>query len=425
MNEEQNAEITVNAEQFIDDLPHLYSTSNYWLVRANSGEFFTDFQMNNYVGIAFNEISLSSITTPDITIEQIKQIVMQKYPQTNPDNTTAPGQTELFEFEDNPIDASTKKNAGSIAGQLSRFVNSIKVDDMVVVPSENGTMFIVGKVTSAPYEISDEDLQTAISDAEDSDYHASNFKKRINISWIGKFNRADADAHLYPMIYSQHTVTMIPNYVPFINRALFDAYVLDDSELHLTYHITQEENVNAKYFGQFIYLYSQLFEQIENMCSNPSSGLKNTDSDDLIIKTNVQSKGPAEIISKKTLVAGVSLIALACVLSGGKFEISALGNSLKFDTPGIVKNVNDLENGEQDRKSKDALSKEQHTEKQEQNIQEAYRLAKKLHVSVSSLGIDLPRQAETAIQKQLDRESKEKPTSKNKSKQADDTSDNQ
>ena len=35
----------------IKDIPTLDSSIDYWLVRAQSGKFYTDFNINNYVGI--------------------------------------------------------------------------------------------------------------------------------------------------------------------------------------------------------------------------------------------------------------------------------------------------------------------------------------------------------------------------------------
>ena len=47
-------------EQFIevvkDEIPVLDSTIDYWLVRANSGEYYTDFNLNGYIGIGWNEV---------------------------------------------------------------------------------------------------------------------------------------------------------------------------------------------------------------------------------------------------------------------------------------------------------------------------------------------------------------------------------
>lgn len=34
----------INIQNFLDGLPHLYSNSDYWLFRANGGEYCTDYR---------------------------------------------------------------------------------------------------------------------------------------------------------------------------------------------------------------------------------------------------------------------------------------------------------------------------------------------------------------------------------------------
>lgn len=71
-----------NLEQFIevakDELPVLDSTIDYWLVRANSGEYYTDFNLNGYIGIGWNEITLKDIQDSDNDSNKLKNILKDK-----------------------------------------------------------------------------------------------------------------------------------------------------------------------------------------------------------------------------------------------------------------------------------------------------------------------------------------------------------
>lgn len=412
--------ISINVDEFINDLPHLYTDATYWLVRANGGQYFTDFNINNYVGINYNEVSLKSIQEAE-TLAKIKNLVIATYPQFNEDDGSFV-QLDFLEDEpttepDDALDAKTKKNPGSIAGQLQRFALNIRKNDIVVVPGNSATTFIVGQVESDPYELTAEDISKLNS--EPRGYETSDFRKRIKVKWLGRFNRSDADSNLYPMIYSQHTVTIINDYSRYINRALFDAYLLDDQELHLTFHITQESNVDAKALGQFIYEYSKLFEEVARF--TPGTKLDIANPDNLIIRVNVQSKGPAETIAASAFAGGVALLLLTFSITGGNFNLSVAGNTIHASSQGVMKAWDEHQSDKIELEEKTEELKDKKADEQIARIKKAKATAEELKVPVSSLGIDLPRQTERALQKQIDRETEKKESSTNTNASAGDS----
>ncbi|WP_346222723.1 hypothetical protein U9I39_04400 [Lacticaseibacillus rhamnosus] len=374
---------TIDVEEFISNLPHLSTDSDYWLVRANGGQFFPDFLMNNYVGIGFNKIKLASLQESGGDTVRIKKMVEEVY---------GDGLTDLADDEesklvdDSSITNPTEKSPGTIAGQLSRFVFGINKGDIVVVPSISSNSFIVGNVISDPYELDSSSIGNATENVE---YEPSPFQKRVNVHWLGRFARSDADAHLYPMIYSQNSVSRVNDYRSFINRALFDAYILDDDNLHLTFHVMQQSNINAKFLGQFIYQLSKLTELI-----SPES------LQDLIIKVNVQSKGPIETASKHPFWTAFAFIILSVALNGGHFDISIFGQRFYVQQNGLIERVEDTLDRNLARKTKEQTDKNKITAQEIQNIQEAYKVAKELKVPINSLNIDLPAKAEGEIQRQ-------------------------
>lgn len=65
-------------DEVIKTIPTINSSSDYWLVRSNSGEFFTDFNINSYIGIAWNEISLDDIKSANNNSEILKNTLRKK-----------------------------------------------------------------------------------------------------------------------------------------------------------------------------------------------------------------------------------------------------------------------------------------------------------------------------------------------------------
>lgn len=335
-------------DEVIKTIPTINSSSDYWLVRSNSGEFFTDFNINSYIGIAWNEISLDDIKSAKNDSETLKNTLRKKLKTDN----------------DHEI---SEQSYGSIAGQLLRFVNKIKVNDIVVVPSERSERFIVGKVISEPYE-----ENNISNENETEDYHKSNYKKRIQVRWINRFNRSDADSALYKMIYTHNTLSNINEYKAFINRALYRYYIEDD-KLYISFKVTESDNISSESLGQFIYQYSLL-----NRMLFPDNKLD--------VKTNVQSPGDIEFIShivKDGLYLFGLISAGGIALMGGKF--SFMGQT--FETPGIMSY-----------KAKKRSEQIANDKEQLELIKEAARVSKELQVPISALGIEVPDKLENALE---------------------------
>ncbi|MGC3435184.1 hypothetical protein [Enterococcus faecalis] len=358
--------INIDIEKMMNRIQIIDSNINYWFIRTQGGDYYTDFQLNNYVGIGFNEISLSDIKEANNSSEALKEKVIRSYKEIN--NTNEMSQP------------------GKIANQLLRFANGIRENDMVVVPSESSQFLLVGIATGSAYELSKEEIESI---EKTDNYKKSDYRKRLNIRWIGSFDRDKADSKLYKMIFSQHTLSNINSYKQYINRALFPVYI-EDEQLHLTFEVTNTENINGLYLGQFIYFYTTIYNLLYP-------------EDNLEIKVNVQSPGPIESISKnvgKGLVTFSIVAALLTIPYGGSFKIgNDILGTIELQTPGLV-------NGKTEIEVKKAKLEEQNlvNDKQKlQNIEEAINLAVKLKVPVSQLGIELPKDLIEEIQDEVDK----------------------
>jgi len=387
MNEEknkiQNFELLSTAlSKTLEGIPTLDSSIDYWLVRARSGKYYTDFNLNNYIGIDWNSITIEDIQSTNNSSVAMKTILRDKL-TANPEGEeelidednqeTAEKLDEVLNSDDSSKGKISENQYGNWAGQLLRFVNNLKINDIVVVPSVSSEFFLVGRISGDIYELSDEDLeQQEITKS----YKKSNFKKRWPVEWWGSFDRTEADSALYKMIYSQATVTNINDYKPFINRAMFPFYIEDDS-LHLTFQVSQPSDIDSYYLGQFIYEYSKMSKVVQ-----PENKLD--------VKVNVQSEGVIELISsiaKEGLLIFSLLALVTAVPFGGKLKI--FGN--EFDIPGFIKGYQDMKSRklENDSKSLD-------------NINNAYQLAEELKVPISQLGIKLPKELQKSLEENLE-----------------------
>lgn len=363
-------EITLKTiEGFRDKISRVDSTSNYWLVRANGGEFTTDFKLNNYIGINYNKITLDDIFTANFNTDMLKDKIKKEYSK---------------EIENKKLG-----QPGKIAGQLSRFTHNIKINDIVVVPSESSNSFLVGKVIGEPYQVD----EAFISNQIESSYKKSTFMKRIPIKWIKSFDRETADAKLYKMIYSQQTLSDINAYKAYINRALFDIYI-EDETLHVTYNVTRKTDVSGKMLGQFVYCYATIYE------------LLNAE-DEMDIRINVQSPGPIESVSKNVVIGLSSCLIAAAILSapyGGHVKIgNDIIGSVDIEVPGIIPGELDAES----QSIENELKQKELDDKKLEQINKIMETAKELKVPVSELGIELPDNLSVYMQEAIDKEEQE------------------
>lgn len=367
---------------FFDGVPEISSINDYWLVRTESGKYYTDFTTNGYIGVGYNDISLKDVKNS--TPEELKQLLKSK---------EAAGMQLTLDIDDESLTGdeieikSSDQKIAIAAEQLYSFVNKITKDDFVLVPSRRSKMFSLGRVLdNDPVEFDEKP-----SDFDNLHYDHSPYLKRYRVKWLGSFNRDDADSTLYKMIFSQKAVNKINQYRDVINRALFPIYILDDY-VHVTFRVTELDNISMQSFGEFIYKFSLLLNEIESD-ANPSA------------KANVQSPGPIETITKSKKAIAIGLLVLSAtsagvVLSyGGDLEVAGV----KVSLPGVItqqtankKTDAETESIREDTKAKRDLSQ---LEKNRKIVQQAYDLK----VSIDDLGLDLPKGKTQRLQNMLNK----------------------
>lgn len=352
--------------------------SNYWLVRAQSGKYYTDFNINNYVGVGWNEITLEDIDSTNNSSDLLKLILKEKLKSasvTIEEDSDENIEEEQLENEVILSKKRTENQLGTWAGQLLRFANNLKLNDVVVVPSEKSEFFLVGRITGDIYELTNKQMY---EQETSKNYEKSSFKKRWPVEWWGYFRRNDADSALYKMIYYQATLTNIDDYKSFINRAMFPYYIEDD-KIHLTLQVTQPQDIDSIYLGQLIYQYSQMSRTMYS-------------EDRVDAKVNIQSEGIFELIAP-IVEHGLTIFAILSIVL-----VAPFGGKLKFfgqslDIPGLL-------NGYRDSKEK----KLENDSKELNNIKKAVDLAKELKVPISQLGVKLPKDLVKTIEDNLTEE---------------------
>lgn len=250
-------------EQVLKNIPKTNPDNTYWLVRAESGTYFEDFYINNYIAIGWNEISMKEVHDFSYNSDLIRSKLMS-----------------IHHLTDN---RSNKQSMGSAAKQMIRFQEELRPGHVVLVPSESSDSFAVGEIVGEVYTETDEDLLGIPH---------TPYSKRRKIRWIGRFPRSRFDPAFHKVIYAAHAISNVSDYRGFINRAVFDTYI-EDNDMHMTFNLKRTEGVEL---SELVNLLSS-YEKIKD-AYYPDEKID--------IKINLQSPGPIEFIGPAMIVASIT-----------------------------------------------------------------------------------------------------------------------
>lgn len=298
----------------------------YWFVRTKSGMYYDDFTNENFIGIEWDEISdLDFIKSA--TEDAWREKILKNYK-----NVEKPGY---------------------VINQIKNFVNTIKSGDIVIIPNEKSRWLAIGEILDDDIIIfeEDNDFETLLDSLDDSESKGNKIimKKRRRVKWLKEFKRTDWDPYLENIIHSNSAIISADKYGPYIDRMLSQFYIKGD-EGFLTYKVNKKNNVPYRDMLSFLNNNDKLIEFFNTNYPN-----LNLDMDDMILKINVQSKGPIQFKGtfKTILISGI----IIGVLFGTKFDINFLGFSYSMETEGLPKLIKSVS---------DALTTTRTSEKEEE-----------------------------------------------------------
>lgn len=246
----------LNEQIQILDIPN---DIGYWLVRADGGKYYEDFFLNNFIAVSDNEVTLEMIkecakySIAGITIDHYKELYVKTYSKW------------------------TNQQIAQAASRTQKFLDEIKVGDLVLVPSKRSTHFLIGVITSDVYEISEKD----ITSREQVHYAINPFLKRRKVRWVKEVSRGEISEKLYWMLSAHQTIFDLQNQRDYINQLLAPIYI-QNGKCHGTIKISKKKGLNS---NEWYDLYSLIKKYSD------------TASQEVIVKTNVQSPGLIEFIS--------------------------------------------------------------------------------------------------------------------------------
>lgn len=257
-------------EELVKQVKEISEKTDYWFVRTDYGQYFDTYYENGFIAIGWNNITLEDLKNPNDNKIRKKLLITEKL---------------------DPNKASTKGTLTGIINKLRSFV-SLKKGDIIVMPSRNSSRYAFGIVQSSQVEID-------FDKRKDCDYY-----KRKKVKWVTMKNTSQLDPNFFTMRFTQHTISRIDDYSPFIDNVISSLY-RKNNNTHFVLDIKTTKDINVNSLVSLIDNIQVLINEI-NKNFNLGEQIDNNS-----IRLHLQSPGQIEF----KLPIGKSLITLAAILS--------------------------------------------------------------------------------------------------------------
>ena len=311
------------------NIPVVPENIHYWIIRTNGGDYYDDFILHNYISISWDYVSLNILYNKND--DEIKRLI-EIYEK----NST------LKEDSDDESDGTTKGKITAILNKINRFVFEIDKGDIILIPSKNSDRITIAEVSGDVYE-TENYVETYLQANPTTEIVPCPYRKRRKIKILKTITKGQMDIYLAKGFNSQHALSNMDEYAPYINRTIYSIYSKGD-ELHTTLHAGHPNGLTLKELIEFSTQLEKAASSIAQQCEIPF------DSSQVEVKLNIHSPGLIELIGSLSgagIVISLLMFSVNNLINGGKLNISYKRDeqtgktdfSVTSETPGISGNA--------------------------------------------------------------------------------------
>ncbi len=266
-----------NTNPIFDQVAEINSQKEYWYVRTDGGDHYTDFIRKGYVGINWN-----FIPAEDIREENLKYLRKSVI-------------TNSYKYRNLPYDKLSSGEKSSITKTINKLFTfkNLKKGDVVLIPSEDADYFSIG-------EIADDEIYNASR----SDLSTGGFLKRRKVNWLKTSVKHHYYNSLFYLLKHSHTIVSIKKHADFIDSLMEELYI-KDGDCFLSLRINKESEISLKDLKDLFDNYLGLISQV-NTDFNFGEKIDTT-----TVKLSLNSPGFINI----KLPVGTSLILTSLIVS--------------------------------------------------------------------------------------------------------------
>lgn len=316
----EGKEILGSLNEVITNLPMVPSSQNFWLNRTNDGAYYENFVLNNFVGLEFNDVSLSEL-------DKIKNQTRLNNGRYKYDRARDLILDKLNIKYAKKLREAPKQHKGKIkseitrkANQISNFVFGIKPGDFIVIPSHESKIIRIGRALKYKPEEHEGFLLTQ------------------PVEWIHYEYKNDLEPLFFKLFFTQLAFANINKYRSIILRTIYDFYI-DNDEACVVLNIKQKNSLSAFDEASLSFYLLQL---LDGFIKEYSIDL---DINDIKTVVNLNSPGKRSYFGKISIVLLLGVITIAIVGGGVKSK----SGDFDMSTDGLINVVGDYLDKEQQR----------------------------------------------------------------------------
>lgn len=310
-------------------IPSVPENIHYWIIRTNGGDYYEDFTLHEYISISWDYVSLSILYTKDD--DEIKRLIeVYEKMSTTPEDS------------DDESDGTTKGKITAILNKINRFVFEINKGDIILIPSKNSDRIAIAEVIGDVYE-TENYVESYLQANPTTEIVPCPYRKRRKIKILKTITKGQMDIYLAKGFNSQHALSSMDEYAPYINRTIYGIYS-KGNELHTTLHAGHPNGLTLKELVELSTKLEETASSIAHQCEIPF------DSSQVEVKLNIHSPGLIELIGSLSgagIVLSLLMFTVNNLINGGKLNISYKKDdqtgktdfSVTSETPGISGNA--------------------------------------------------------------------------------------
>ena len=286
-------------------IPNVSPQRHYWIIRTNSGDYYDDFILHQYISIAWDYVTLNILNNQ--TEDSIKRLI-EVYESSN---------INAKDEDEDESDGSAKGKITAIYNKIARFVFEIQKGDVILIPSKNSDNITIAEVIGDTYETQNY-VEDYLKLNPETEIHPCPYQKRRKIKTLKTISKRDMDIYLAKGFNSQHALSNMDEYSSFIDRTIYDIYAKGD-KLHTTIHAGHPNGLSLKELVSLASTLEESAASIAQQCGIPF------DSSDVEVKLNIHSPGLIELIGAiagSGIVLSLLMFSLNNMINGGKLSIS-------------------------------------------------------------------------------------------------------
>lgn len=295
------------------NIPVIGDDQKVWFFRTKAGQFYHDFQTNNFIGLGWELVSSDLITDASISYDSKKEKIEALYPD--------------------------EKRPGLILGQMDTFYNKMQENDLVVIPSSGGKQIAIGKI--GPF------VDKVRHKRQADEYQKCDYSHKRTVEWL-KVVESWQDIYLFKALRAQQTISDITEEAKLVFRNLFPVYISDDA-VHIAFHKASQSELSL---ANNVDLQSGLLDIMDEMAN--LYGMESF-RDKVSIKTAVGSPGFIEMILPNIPIAVISVVFTAAMALG---KVKGEDGTTASGIAAIITTINNLINDHQNRKKTGAEIKQ-------------------------------------------------------------------